>query len=61
LAFRDPHLRALYPAEDEQREYGCIDPMGHSRVATAMTKERTAQLRRMLQDEDPGEMEEGKD
>ncbi|MDQ1390776.1 MAG: hypothetical protein QOF56_4230 [Acidobacteriaceae bacterium] len=35
--------------------------MGYPRMATAMTKERTAQLRRMLQDKDPGEMEEGKD
>jgi uncharacterized protein YecT (DUF1311 family) len=61
LAFRDAHLRALYPAEDKQREYGCIYPMGYPRMATAMTKERTAQLRRMLQDKDPGEMEEGKD
>jgi uncharacterized protein YecT (DUF1311 family) len=41
LAIRDAHLRALYPAEDKQREYGSIYPMCHSRVATAMTKERT--------------------
>jgi uncharacterized protein YecT (DUF1311 family) len=60
LASRDPHLRALYPAEDKQREYGCIYPMGYSRVAAAMTRERTAQLRRVLPGEDPGEMEEGK-
>jgi len=53
IAFRDAQLEALYPAEDKQREYGSIYPMCYAIVATAMTKERTAQLRRMLQDKDP--------
>jgi uncharacterized protein YecT (DUF1311 family) len=53
IAFRDAQLEALYPAEDKQREYGSIYPMCYAIVVTAMTKERTAQLRRMLQDKDP--------
>ena len=53
LAFKDAHLQSLYPAEDKQAEYGSIFPMCYSQVATAMTKERTAQLRRMLDDKDP--------
>jgi uncharacterized protein YecT (DUF1311 family) len=53
LAFRDAQLQAQYPAEDKQGEYGSIYPMCYAIVATAMTKERTAQLRRMLQDKDP--------
>ncbi len=53
VAFRDAQLQALYPAEDKQREYGSIYPMCYAIVVTAMTKERTAQLRRMLQDKDP--------
>jgi uncharacterized protein YecT (DUF1311 family) len=53
VAFRDAQLEALYPAQDKQREYGTIYPMCYAIVATAMTKERTAQLRRMLQDRDP--------
>jgi uncharacterized protein YecT (DUF1311 family) len=53
LAFRDTHLQELYPAEDKQAEYGSIFPMCYSQVATAMTRERTAQLRRMLSDKDP--------
>ena len=53
LAFRAAHLQALYPASDKQRDYGSIFPMCYSKVATAMTKERTTQLRRMLEDKDP--------
>jgi uncharacterized protein YecT (DUF1311 family) len=53
LAFRDAHLQELYPAKDKQAEYGSMFPMCYAQVATAMTKERTAQLRRMLDDKDP--------
>ena len=53
LAFRDAHMQELYPADDKQREYGSIYPMCSAQVATAMTKERTAQLRKMLDDKDP--------
>jgi uncharacterized protein YecT (DUF1311 family) len=53
IAFRDAELQALYPAEDKQREYGSIYPMCYAKVVTAMTKERTAQLRRVLKDKDP--------
>lgn len=56
IAFKEAELEALYPAEDKQREYGSIYPMCYAKVATAMTKERTAQLRRMLQDKDPCEI-----
>jgi uncharacterized protein YecT (DUF1311 family) len=59
LAFRDAHLQELYPAENKQREYGSMFPMCYSQVATAMTKERTAQLRRMLDDKDPCAVSEG--
>ena len=53
LAFRDAHLQELYPAEDKQGEYGSIFPMRYSQVETAMARERTAQVRRMLDDKDP--------
>ncbi len=53
VAFRDAHLQELYPAQDKQREYGSMYPMCYAQVATAMTKDRTAQLRRMLDDKDP--------
>jgi uncharacterized protein YecT (DUF1311 family) len=52
IAFRDAHLRELFPAEDKQREYGSMYPMCYAQVATAMTKRRTAQLRSMLDDKD---------
>ncbi len=61
VAFRDAQLQALYPVEDKQREYGSIYPMCYAEVAAAMTKERIAQLRRMLQDKNPCEIGEGKD
>lgn len=57
LAFKDAHLQELYPAKDKQTEYGSMFPMCYSQVATAMTKERTAQLRRMLEDRDPCDTE----
>lgn len=53
VAFRDAHLQELFPADDKQREYGSMFPMCYSQVETAITKERTAQLRRMLEDRDP--------
>jgi uncharacterized protein YecT (DUF1311 family) len=53
IAFRDAHLQELYPAQDKQGEYGSMYPMCYAQVATAMTKDRTAQLRRMLDDKDP--------
>jgi uncharacterized protein YecT (DUF1311 family) len=53
IAFRDAHLQELYPAQDKQREYGSMFPMCYAQVATAMIKERTAQLRRLLEDKDP--------
>ncbi len=53
VVFRDAHLQELYPAEDKQREYGSIFPMCYAQVNAAITKERTAQLRRMLDDKDP--------
>jgi uncharacterized protein YecT (DUF1311 family) len=53
LAFRDARLQELYPAPDKQAEYGSMYQMCYAQVATAMTKERTAQLRRMLEDKDP--------
>jgi uncharacterized protein YecT (DUF1311 family) len=53
LAFRDARLQELYPATDKQAEYGSMYPMCYAQVATAMTKERTTQLRRMLEDKDP--------
>jgi uncharacterized protein YecT (DUF1311 family) len=52
IVFRDAHLQELYPAEDKQREYGSIFPMCYAQVNAAITKERTAQLRRMLDDKD---------
>jgi uncharacterized protein YecT (DUF1311 family) len=56
IAFRDAQLEAFYPAQDKQREYGSIYLMCHAKVAMAITKRRTAQLRRMLQDKDPCEI-----
>ena len=53
VAFRNAELEALYPAQDKQTEYGSIYPMCYAIVLTKMTKERTAQLRGMLQDKDP--------
>jgi uncharacterized protein YecT (DUF1311 family) len=53
IAFRDAEVQALYPAEDKQQEYGSIYTMCYAKVVTTMTKGRTAQLRRMLQDKDP--------
>lgn len=53
VAFRDAELEALYPAQDKPTEYGSSYPMCYAIVLTKMTKERTAQLRAMLQDKDP--------
>ena len=59
LAFRDAHLQELYPADDKQAQYGSMFPMCYSQAAIAMTKERTAQLRRMLDDKDLCDVSEG--
>ncbi len=56
LAFRDARLQELFPATDKQAEYGSMYPMCYAQVTTAMTKERTTQLRRMLEDKDPCEV-----
>lgn len=56
LAFRDARLQELYPAKDKQKEYGSMYPMCYAQVATGMTKERTGQLRRMLDGKDPCEV-----
>jgi uncharacterized protein YecT (DUF1311 family) len=61
IAFRDAELRALYPAEDKQREYGSIYPMCYAKMVTAMTKDRTAELLRMLQDKDPCDIGDERD
>jgi len=53
VAFRDAHLQEVYPAQDKQREYGSMYPMCYAEIATAITKDRTAQLRRILDDKDP--------
>lgn len=53
VAFRGAHLQELFPAEDKQREYGTIYPMCYAQVARAMTIQRTAQLRAILDDKDP--------
>ena len=53
LAFRDARLQELYSARDKQAEYGSLFPMCYAQVGTAMAKERTAQLRRMLENKDP--------
>jgi uncharacterized protein YecT (DUF1311 family) len=53
VVFRDAHLQELFPAKDKQREYGSMYPMCYAQAATAMTKERTIQLRRMLEDKAP--------
>ena len=53
VAFRDAQLDALFPAENKQTEYGSMYPMCYAGAATAMTKERTAQLRQMLEGEGP--------
>ena len=59
VAFRHAQLQALFPAEDKQREYGSIYPMCYAQLAAAMTKERTAQLRRMLDGKDPCDISGG--
>jgi uncharacterized protein YecT (DUF1311 family) len=53
IAFRDAHLQELFPAEDKQAAYGTMYPMCYAQVATAMTKQRAAQLRSMLDNKDP--------
>ena len=53
IVFREARLQELYPAEDKRREYGSIFPMCYAQANVAITKERTAQLRRMLDDKDP--------
>ena len=56
IAFRDAQVEALFPAADKQGEYGSMYPLCHSKVTTAITRERIAQLRRMLEEKDPCEM-----
>jgi uncharacterized protein YecT (DUF1311 family) len=53
IGFRDAHLQELFPGQDKQREYGSMFPMCYAQVSTAMTEERTAQLRSLLDDKDP--------
>lgn len=58
-AFRDARLDELFPADDKQQEYGSIFPMCYAQVTAAITKERTAQLRRMLDGKDPCNISSG--
>jgi uncharacterized protein YecT (DUF1311 family) len=51
-AFRDARLDELFPADDKQQQYGSIFPMCYAQVTAAISKERTAQLRRMLDEKD---------
>lgn len=51
--FREARLQELYPAEDKQREHGSTFPMCYAQANVTITKDRTAQLRRMLDDRDP--------
>ncbi len=48
IAFRDAELEAIFPREDKQAEYGTMYPMCYSNLAADLTRQRTAQLRRML-------------
>jgi uncharacterized protein YecT (DUF1311 family) len=49
LSFRDAQLSALFPREDKQAEYGSMYPMCYANFAAEMTRQRTEQLRRMLE------------
>lgn len=49
VAFRDAQLDALYPpVENMQMNYGSVFPMCYGRAKAKLTRERTAQLRAML-------------
>ena len=48
VAFRDAQIAALYPAENKQKEYGTVFPMCANLALADLTKQRTAQLKQML-------------
>ena len=49
ISFRDAQLDALYPpVENMQMNYGSVFPMCYGRAKAKLTRERTAQLRAML-------------
>jgi uncharacterized protein YecT (DUF1311 family) len=48
VAFRDAQIAALYPAEDQQKEYGTVFPMGTNLALANLTRNRTRILRQML-------------
>ena len=48
ISFRDAQLAAVFPREDKQAAYGSMYAMCYANIAAEMTRERTAQLRRML-------------
>lgn len=49
IAFRDAQMDALYPpVENPRADYGSVYPMCYGRAKAKLTRERTAQLRAML-------------
>jgi uncharacterized protein YecT (DUF1311 family) len=49
VAFRDAQLAAVFPRQDKQAAYGSMYGMCYDDIAAEMTRRRTTELRRMLE------------
>jgi uncharacterized protein YecT (DUF1311 family) len=52
VAYRDAHLAAVWPSKTPQASYGSVHPMCISLELKELTKQRTAELRKMLKVEE---------
>jgi uncharacterized protein YecT (DUF1311 family) len=49
IAYRNAQLQAIFPSDKKQFAYGSMFPICYLKIATEMTKQRTSELRRMLE------------
>jgi uncharacterized protein YecT (DUF1311 family) len=56
IAFRDAHLESLYPEPNKPHAYGSVNPMCRCGALTALTADRTKQLKQWLSGIEEGDV-----
>jgi len=56
IVFRDAEMEALYPEKDKQETYGSVFPMCHCSELTAITLQRTKELKRWVKGTKEGDV-----
>ena len=55
VAYRDAYIEAMYPAKDEQTEYGSMYPLDVDLLRAKLTQRQTLALRELLKQYSGGE------